>query len=650
MITGRVCRIDGSLALILPALAGFLLFLIVGPSTPLLARLIRVAILLSCAAVFLVELLSIPAQASQLGLALGWSAIVVVLAVIVAGKGDWRRLRRVPWSTVVRAARSLRRSERVGIAIILVMFLGTLVASQVYLPNTVDSLTYHLGRIEHWRVNQSVSPYPALIWRQVALAPGAEYLQFTLRMLGDSIWLTPVPSWLFGLGCVFVGHRIAGQLGVGRAGQMMAAVAIATMPAVVLMASGTSNDLPAAFFTAAFVSLVLELHQGPGSLRLTAVTAAALGMGVLTKTTVVPLALGFGLWWAWLLLKSRFVGLGRGIVGGLVLGVLAGPYLAQNITIWGHPGGPPDSANVALLKQHDPVTVAMNAAKIASAELVSPELVLLGPYVCSGTRAIHRLAGRTVYDPNTEYGTNPWRCGYHLDENFAASAFHCMLMLGAMLVLLAVGTPLHRGYAGLVTLGLLAFAAMLTYQPWVARLLTASLVLAMPLIPVAAARLFRRCRRAAVGPPRLAFSVLLVIGMVLPGLIALGGMPRSLFLPGYWTRAEPLRLVAARPDISGAVRALRDIDARRIGISGDEETPEVALWMLLGTERTTLIPVRSVIPGRPARPAGDLDAVVCISSAPNGCGSVAPASWRSVRFNSPGPEFTVVAFNPRVRR
>ena len=41
-------------------------------------------------------------------------------------------------------------------------------------PNTWDSMTYHMPRVEHWIENRNVEPYPTHILRQLSLGPGAE--------------------------------------------------------------------------------------------------------------------------------------------------------------------------------------------------------------------------------------------------------------------------------------------------------------------------------------------------------------------------------------------------------------------------------------------------------------------------------------------
>ena len=50
------------------------------------------------------------------------------------------------------------------------LFLTFLVAI-ISPPNTWDSMTYHMGRVEHWLVNQSIESYPTHLHANFSLAP-----------------------------------------------------------------------------------------------------------------------------------------------------------------------------------------------------------------------------------------------------------------------------------------------------------------------------------------------------------------------------------------------------------------------------------------------------------------------------------------------
>ncbi|WP_163573623.1 ArnT family glycosyltransferase, partial [Fodinicola feengrottensis] len=300
----------------LPAIAGALFFfLLKRPGADLSGLVLRAGVLTSVTAVVVLELLSIPSAATRLALVLVWVVVVLALAAVLVLR--WRRGgSEIPadahprqWWSVVRArAGQVYAYEWVAVVAMAAFALVELILGQVWLPNTQDSMTYHLARLEHWRLNDSIYPYASIIYRQVTYAPGGEYLSFTLRVLGDTIWATPLMQWASALACGIVAYRIARQLGCGRAGRMLAAVLTLTAPALVVQASGTSNDLIAGFFLLGFASLVLEFRDGKGSWWLAAITGITLGMAVLTKSTTIPLAAGFGLWWVWILVRQRLDG------------------------------------------------------------------------------------------------------------------------------------------------------------------------------------------------------------------------------------------------------------------------------------------------------------------------------------------------------
>jgi 4-amino-4-deoxy-L-arabinose transferase-like glycosyltransferase len=633
----------GILLGLLPVVFGMLLFLALNLKlgNPL-GSFLGASVITGTVTVVVVEILSIPALANRPAMAVVWSVLVLALvAVLVKGRQTgvrtlFRRLTAVEWT---------------ALAVILVLLVGELVVSQAYLPNTQDSLSYHLARVEHWRVNQSVGPYPAMAYRQVAFAPGAEYLVFTLRVLADSFWVAPLVQWACGLGCVVATYRIAGQLGCGRSGRMLAALLSATAPGVVLAASGTSNDLVAAFYLLAFASFVLQYRDGGAGWQLALVTGLALGLAVLAKSTAVPIAVGFGLWWAWLLLRRRWPGLRLAVVGGLAAVAIAGPYLAMETAVWGSPIGPSTTDSI-LVGSHDPVTIAMNTAKILSAELVNVDPAASNA-ICLATVKLHRLAGRDVNDPATEFGGNKFVCKFIDEEVWASNPWQTVLIVGAILALLAVGLAVQRTYAIALTGSVLVFMGTISYQPWITRLLLGALLLGCPLVPVAIGRLASKW--PGLAGLRAAAGGAVALAVIVTGVAALdSGAPRPFAPSMFRPKPVPTQLLSIHPDMAAAVRDLQATGARRIGLIGYEDVPEFALWVTLGAidDRTSIVVLESGVTGYPAptAAAAGVDAVLCVKFAVRDCDGKLPQGWRTKVYQEKGSaSITVLATPPATR-
>lgn len=206
-----------------------------------------------------------------------------------------------------------------------------------YAPNNWDSMTYHLARVAHWIQNRSVAPYPTNNFRQVFLAPGAEYLLLSLQVISGSDRLANLVQ----LGCFLlvaaaapVLARLAGApVALARWAWLLPAAA----PAAVLQASSTQNDLVAAVMAIGLIAAGLP-HFHParwpndsrvGALFLAGAVAAAALVKVTALFAVAPFLLaatvGLVFW-------GRRSGRGeRLLLMFMVVIVILGPEIARRL-------------------------------------------------------------------------------------------------------------------------------------------------------------------------------------------------------------------------------------------------------------------------------------------------------------------------------
>ena len=76
------------------------------------------------------------------------------------------------------------RDEKIILLLIGTTVLITGLTAFVSVTNSWDSLSYHLGRVEHWIQNKTVAYYPTNIKRQLYYCPWAEYAITQLWILG----------------------------------------------------------------------------------------------------------------------------------------------------------------------------------------------------------------------------------------------------------------------------------------------------------------------------------------------------------------------------------------------------------------------------------------------------------------------------------
>ena len=216
----------------------------------------RAAVLTGAYGVASVEVLS----------ALGWLTVAGVIgawvvALVAAAAGAWWRRRRdggLPPIGLRDRIRSFPRGERAIAAAVLALVGAELVLALASPPNTYDSQTYHLPRIEHWAFRGSVDLYPTGIHRQITYPPGAEFLLLHLRLMTGVDTLYNLLQWACGVLCVVLVTRLAAQLGVPRRGQLLAALVVASVPMVVLQSSSTQTDLVVAAWVTCVATLVLD--------------------------------------------------------------------------------------------------------------------------------------------------------------------------------------------------------------------------------------------------------------------------------------------------------------------------------------------------------------------------------------------------------
>ncbi|MEJ2750521.1 MAG: glycosyltransferase family 39 protein [Anaerolineae bacterium] len=115
-----------------------------------------------------------------------------------------------------------------------------------------------------------------------------------LRLLGGDLLAMRLVAVLFGVGLVCLTYLIGRELfdePVGR----LAALSLLTFPLILRQAAAAMTDVPVTFFFSLVIWLMLRLRKRP-SYRLTFLTALVIGIGVLTKYTMVfiyPVLLGF---------------------------------------------------------------------------------------------------------------------------------------------------------------------------------------------------------------------------------------------------------------------------------------------------------------------------------------------------------------------
>ncbi|HEY3349498.1 MAG TPA: glycosyltransferase family 39 protein [Thermoanaerobaculia bacterium] len=496
-------------------------------------------------------------------------------------------------------------STRDGLAglllpILLSLFLLTLTAAVVYPPNNYDSMIYHAARVMHWAQQGSVAHYPTSILLQLQGAPLSEYFLLHLRLLTGGDALFNLVQWISFLLAVLAVYGSA-EMWFPRSG-LTAAVLAATLPAAVLQASSTQNDLGAAAWLAVSVTLGSCALRHPRVEPLVAFAALALGLAVLTKPTALiiaaPLALLF-----FSRLRSRHVSLRVLAWAAALIALPSLPFIARNLAMFGSPYGPTRGhTNEQVSPAGVASVVIRNAALHAQVPLPGAFFGAANAGALGFLGACHGMLGIPVDDPRFSLrkrdAFRPNDCGLRargftsaFHEDCTGNPLHLVLFLVCLPITLVAavrkppGSPgwrrrvLARRASVLMVSTAVAFLAMSAYfkwQPWGARLDLPVFMLAC--IPLGG--LLAEVRGSVRGILLLGMAALAVAAACLNAI-----RPVSLRL--LTTRVDRrASYFANRPDLlqpySQIARAIRDSGCRRIGYEAGNDPFEYPLWVLLG--------------------------------------------------------------------
>lgn len=478
-------------------------------------------------------------------------AATVVLGIELlsrAGAVRWLPTLCLAGAATIAAAMAFRRHDVAGpplgiplaVSIALAAIGGaTLVTALVAAPNTWDSMTYHLPRVAHWAGHGSVAHYPTSIDRQLWQPPLGEYLMLIPYVLTGGDRLANLPAWLASAGCVLVAVEIGRLLGLSAATRALAALAVATLPPLVLESTSTQTDVTAAFWVGVVAYLALAECAAPSpTWQAFAWIGAALGLAIGTKGTALPLGLPWALVALAPALRARRLGAAAGgaAVMGVAVAALNTGHWLRNLLVFNGPLGPSSIQTLLRPAGMDPASVAGNLLANATVHLGTP-WAAFNDALGGAVRAAHAALGLDVaaqYPYFGGYRVDPWST----HENVAGAPLHLLLAAAALVLGLATWrrrSAVQRAWLGGLLAATLLLGASVRWQPFNARL-------HLPLLVVAAPGLALAMRR--LGPAGTGVAIALVVACV-PALV--GNATRPLWTAGDTLAMPGVRSVLAAP-------------------------------------------------------------------------------------------------------
>ncbi len=552
---------------------------------------IRALVLVFAAVAISTEVLSLFHAVNLFGIAIVWTALCAIAILLI--RKDLRDLIELFFSSVIRAMRDL---PRIPFAVLLAVLSVTLVVALASPPNTYDSHTYHLARVMHWIQNASVSDYPTAILRQLYQPPLAEYAIMHLQILSGGDRFANLVQWIALIGTAAAVSSIAYEVGLGRASQAFAAVLTVTVPGAIVQATGTQNDVVAAFFVVCFFLFFLRSVNGAGSDWIW--SGATLGMALLTKSTTFLYCFPIGLFFAvtgFLILNNRADRI-RFVRRVALLLIIAAAFnlghFARNYALFGSPVSSGD----------DEVRNRRITASIVGANLTRNFAMNLGTGIAPADdaveRSIRKVLGREISNPDSTWMENEFDVRFSTHEDLAGNLLH-VILLTAAIGIAAFLARRERGPFGVVgiifsmVVGIVLFAILLKWQLWTARLQLPLFSLGTVLVAFAAER---------VSPRSMIPITLVCFVFALPFMLA--GEPRRLISigdrRGVFSEQRTPKLYKNLPDIGPLYAGAADFIKQRatppatVGIAIEFNDFEYPIWELLKDDPTRAPLIRHV--------------------------------------------------------
>ena len=520
--------------------------------------------------------------------------VVAVWGSVCAGLLAWflRSRRHATAQPSVRDRTQFTLTELLFLGYLAVVIAFTAMLAWVAPPNTWDSQTYHMSRVMHWVQNRSVDFYPTAILRQLHSNPWAEYVILHLQLLTGSDRLANFVQWASMVGSLVGSSAVAKELGANRRGQIIAAVACATIPMGILQSTSTQTDYVVAFWLVCLAFFSMRLAKQP-DLPSALGVGGALGLAILTKGTAYVFALPF----VASLAMTTFGRRDRKLLAFLCLActiafVSNAAHYARNLDLYRSPLGPgAEGAGLEYSNQRiDAAVIASNLVRNAGLHMGTSEP--LSRAVERSINALHTRLGISPSDPATTWpGTSFQVQRPSMNEDNAGNPVHLALIGIALIIYVfrfrrdSTGTV----YVAAVVVGFLIFCTYLKWQPWHSRLHLPLFVLWTPLIGLVLSSL----SRAWVGN----MAAIVMISSSAPTFVFSQTKPTT-GSASIFSLPRANQFFSKRPDLlpayDQAARRIKALHCVDVGVITDIEGWEYPLWVLLKNYASEPIRIKHV--------------------------------------------------------
>lgn len=552
---------------------------------------------LGAATTVLVEVTGSLGRLERNPLIIGWMAFSVAVVGLNFRLSKTRRTERLAHPAPVTEPGAITRRPLHSIpwdAICLhtatVVLTGFLLAVAILTPTTnFDSLAYHLPRVCHWIQQHNVLHFPTSNSREIEFGPWSGFLQTHLLLLAGSDRLANLIQWFSMVACVIGGPSVALQFWPGGAPEPRAAarlkawtsLLIVTLPIGLVQSITTQTDYNTAGWLLCFVALGLAAWKSPRRTGSLVFASLALGLGLLTKATMLVYGIALVPLFTWLVWKSvpdtrnRVKALSCILLCPLLLNT---GHFSRNMA-WFH--SPIGSAHIMSIERNANISISGTGANLIR-NIVLETNTGLPPL----TRLLNDLlgiaylaTGRDLNDPAITYHLCRFNFPYGFDvyDSYASNFYHFIVVTAAGLIGLACPRRYRMAgiYLSAMMLSFIVFCALLRWQVWHSRIHLGYFIAALP---PAAMITFRCCPRWLIN----GFAAFLVFASAIC-LIVNGSRP--VLSATYRSAPREQQYRFNDPELTASLQQLAEkvIASRysKIGLWLGFNDPEYLVWLFL---------------------------------------------------------------------
>jgi hypothetical protein len=163
----------------------------------------------------------------------------------------------LPYNTII----TTLINNKIMVLVSVLFFLLLFIQGILYPPNNWDSMTYHMARIAHWVMNESVYPYPTHIYRQIYQPPLSEFIIAQVCILTKADYYANAIQLIFLVASLSVINQIMLLWNQSKQRRMIAICIAFTTPSVFMQATSTQNDIVVSFFLLSTIFFLIDYFK-----------------------------------------------------------------------------------------------------------------------------------------------------------------------------------------------------------------------------------------------------------------------------------------------------------------------------------------------------------------------------------------------------